>query len=160
MDAAHGRATPAATGRGSLRRTRLGDPVEVNALSDAFKSYTQRQGFCALTSSKSNFGHTLAASGLVSLIGLVQSLRHETIPASLHCEQDSDYIDWQASPFYVNKANRPWPEKAEGKARLGAMSAFGMSGTNAHLILQEPPGDDSAGADATGSGDSDAVLAA
>ncbi len=125
--------------------TRLGDPVEVNALSDAFKSYTQRQGFCALTSSKTNFGHTLAASGLVSLIGLVQSLRHETIPASLHCEQESDYIDWQASPFYINKANRAWPEKTDGR-RLGAVSAFGMSGTNAHVVvesyLQPQPADD------------------
>ena len=77
--------------------TRLGDPVEVNALYEAFKAYTQRQGFCALTSSKTNFGHTLAASGLVSLIGLVQSLRHGIIPASLHCAEDNDYIDWQAS---------------------------------------------------------------
>jgi polyketide synthase PksN len=89
--------------------TRLGDPVEVNGLSEAFKSYTQRQGFCALTSSKTNLGHALAASGLVSLVGLVQSLRHETIPASLHCEEANDYIDWAASPFYVNTASRSWP---------------------------------------------------
>ena len=116
--------------------TRLGDPVEVNALSEAFKGYTQRQGFCALTSSKTNFGHTLAASGLVSLIGLVQSLRHETVPASLHCEAENDYIDWQASAFYVNKANKAWPEKADGKARTGAVSAFGMSGTNAHVVVE------------------------
>jgi acyl transferase domain-containing protein/acyl carrier protein/SAM-dependent methyltransferase len=115
--------------------TRLGDPVEVNALNDAFKHHTQRQGFCALTSSKSNFGHTLAASGLVSLIGLVQSLRHGIIPASLHCAEDSDYIDWQASAFYVNKTNKPWPEKTGGR-RLGAVSAFGMSGTNAHVVVE------------------------
>ena len=116
--------------------TRLGDPIEVNALSEAFKDYTSRQGFCALTSSKTNFGHTLAASGLVSLIGLVQSLRHQTIPASLHCAQENDYIDWRASPFYVNKASKPWPEKADGKPRLGAVSAFGMSGTNAHVVVE------------------------
>ncbi len=115
--------------------TRLGDPVEVNALSDAFNSYTQRQGFCALTSSKTNFGHTLAASGLVSLINLVQSLRRGIIPASLHCAEENDYIDWQASPFYVNKANRDWPEKADG-GRIGAVSAFGMSGTNAHVVVE------------------------
>ena len=115
--------------------TRLGDPVEVNALNEAFKSYTQRQGFCALTSSKTNFGHTLAASGLVSLIGLVQSLRHGIIPASLHCAEENDYIDWQASAFYVNKANRPWPEQADGR-RVGAVSAFGMSGTNAHVVVE------------------------
>src|SRR3984957_8293534 len=124
--------------------TRLGDPIEVNALVETFKSYTRRQGFCALTSSKTNFGHALAASGLVSLIGLVQSLRHQAIPASLHCEEESDYIDWQASPFYVNKAKRSWPEKPDGQSRLGAVSAFGISGTNAHVVVEsyrQPPAD-------------------
>ena len=89
--------------------TKLGDPIEINALYDAFKDYTKKQGYCALTSTKTNFGHTFAASGLVSLISLVQALRHETIPASLHCEQENDYINWKESPFYVNKANKPWP---------------------------------------------------
>ena len=114
--------------------TKLGDPVEINALCEAFKGYTQRQGFCALTSSKTNLGHTLAASGMVSLIGLVQALGHETIPASLHCEEESNYIDWGASPFYVNKTNKPWPNK--DRLRLGAVSAFGMSGTNAHVVVE------------------------
>ena len=91
--------------------TKLGDPIEINALYDAFKGYTSRdgarkQGYCALTSTKTNIGHTMGASGLVSLVGLVQALRHETIPASLHCEQENDYINWQESPFYVNKANK------------------------------------------------------
>ncbi|MDT8977370.1 SDR family NAD(P)-dependent oxidoreductase [Paenibacillus sp. chi10] len=115
--------------------TKLGDPIEINALNDAFKDYTHKQGYCAVTSTKTNFGHTFAASGLVSLIALVQSLRHETIPASLHCEQENDYINWHGSPFYVNKANRRWPAKP-GQERLGAVSAFGMSGTNAHLVVQ------------------------
>ncbi len=115
--------------------TKLGDPIELNALNDAFKEYTHKQSFCAVTSTKSNFGHTFAASGLVSLIALVQAMRHETIPASLHCEQVNDYINWSESPFYVNKVNRPWPA-IPGQARLGAVSAFGMSGTNAHLVLQ------------------------
>ncbi|PSL48187.1 acyl transferase domain-containing protein [Chitinophaga niastensis] len=114
--------------------TRLGDPVEVNALYDAFRSYTQKQAFCALTSTKTNFGHTMAASGLVSLISLVQALRHETIPASLHCVQESDYIKWKESPFYVNKTSRHW-EQTNG-LRTGALSAFGFSGTNAHMVLQ------------------------
>jgi polyketide synthase PksN len=115
--------------------TKLGDPVEINALYDAFKGYTQKQGYCALTSTKTNFGHALAASGLVSLIGLVQSLRHKTIPASLHCKQENDYINWKESPFYVNKTTRPWPER-EGKESVGAVSAFGMSGTNAHMVVR------------------------
>jgi polyketide synthase PksN len=115
--------------------TKLGDPIEINALYDAFKQHTKKQGYCALTSPKTNFGHTFAASGLVSLISLVQSLRHETIPASLHCEQENDYINWKESPFYVNKANRPWPQVGT-KKRTGAVSAFGMSGTNAHMVVE------------------------
>ncbi len=115
--------------------TQLGDPVEINALYDAFKGSTDKQGFCALTSTKSNFGHTFAASGLVSLISLVQALKHETIPASLHCEQENDYIRWKESPFYVNKHKKAW-SKQPGQLRTGAVSAFGMSGTNAHMVVQ------------------------
>jgi len=120
--------------------TRLGDPVEINALNDAFKDYiscagARKEGYCALTSTKTNFGHAFAASGLVSLISLVQALRHATIPASLHCEQENDYINWKESPFYVNKTNKPWLAGNE-KPRMGAVSAFGMSGTNAHMIVQ------------------------
>ena len=113
--------------------TKLGDPIEVNALCDAFKDYTKKQNYCAITSNKTNFGHTFAASGIVSLISLVQALRHETIPPSLNCELENDYINWKGSPFYVNKIGRPWIE-AHGK-RTGAVSAFGMSGTNVHMVL-------------------------
>ena len=121
--------------------TKLGDPVEINALYKAFKGYTSKQGYCALTSTKTNFGHTFAASGLVSLISLVQALQHKTIPASLHCEQENEYINWKESPFYVNKVNKPWPGAANGalgndRTRTGAVSAFGMSGTNAHMVVQ------------------------
>ncbi|PEP89772.1 polyketide synthase, partial [Bacillus wiedmannii] len=115
--------------------TKLGDPVEVNALYDVFKNYTKKQGYCALTSPKTNFGHTFAASGLINLICLIQSMRHEIIPASLHCEQENEYISWSDSPFYVNKTNKPWPVR-EGSARTGALSSFGMSGTNVHMVVQ------------------------
>ena len=115
--------------------TKLGDPIEVNALHDAFKSYTQKQGYCALTSTKPNFGHTFSPSGIISLISLVQAFRHDTIPASLHCEQENDYINWKNSPFYVNKMNKPWL-RHHGKNRTGAVSAFGMSGTNVHMVVQ------------------------
>ena len=126
--------------------TKLGDPIEVSALSDAFvaarpnPSRPLPSGFCALTSAKTNFGHTFAASGLVSLISLVQAMRHEMIPASLHCEQENEFIAWRDSPFYVNRTNRPWPRR-QG-SRIGAVSAFGVSGTNAHMVVQshEPTG--------------------
>ncbi|MGA8164525.1 MAG: SDR family NAD(P)-dependent oxidoreductase, partial [Waddliaceae bacterium] len=115
--------------------TKLGDPVEVNALNDAFKEYTQKQNYCALTSTKSLFGHTFAASGLVSLISLVEAIKHESIPGSLHCEKENDYIRWKQSPFYVNKSTKTW-SKHETNKRIGAVSAFGMSGTNAHMVVE------------------------
>ncbi|ASZ12882.1 hypothetical protein CK934_18935 [Chitinophaga sp. MD30] len=115
--------------------TRLGDPVEIQALDEAFKRYTQKQGYCALTSAKSNLGHSFAASGLVSLISLVQAMRNETIPASLHCEQESDYIDWVNSCFFVNRERRNWT-RTDDNELMGAVSAFGMSGTNAHLVVE------------------------
>ncbi|MFJ6851026.1 SDR family NAD(P)-dependent oxidoreductase [Streptomyces sp. NPDC091271] len=123
---AHGTGTP------------LGDPVEVNALNEAYRELTDRTGFCALTSTKTNVGHTLAASGLVGLIALVQSVRHGVVPASLHCDQDSDHIAWRDSPFYVNKETRPWPA-GPTETRLGAVSSFGMSGTNVHMVVESYP---------------------
>ncbi|MCP4274388.1 MAG: type I polyketide synthase, partial [Gammaproteobacteria bacterium] len=116
--------------------TKLGDPVEINALYDAFRPYTKRKSYCALTSTKTNLGHSFAASGLVSLISLVQAIRHRKIPASLYCQEENDYIKWDESPFYVNKETRAWPKEGN-KKRLGAVSAFGMSGTNAHMVVEE-----------------------
>ncbi|SFS42465.1 PfaD family polyunsaturated fatty acid/polyketide biosynthesis protein [Marininema halotolerans] len=118
--------------------TKLGDPVEVNALTQAFKSRTDETEFCALTSVKSNVGHTFAASGLVSLISLVQAMRHGTIPASLHCEEENPFIQWKDSPFYVNKTAKAWPDTT-GQKRCGAVSSFGMSGTNAHMVVESYP---------------------
>ncbi|MBO0780267.1 MAG: SDR family NAD(P)-dependent oxidoreductase [Ktedonobacteraceae bacterium] len=115
--------------------TQLGDPIEINALNEVFREATEEVGFCALTSTKTNFGHTLAASGIVSLVSLVQAMRHEQIPASLHCEQENDYIEWEKSAFYVNKSGRRWVSEG-GKKRLGGVSAFGMSGTNAHVVVE------------------------
>ena len=115
--------------------TKLGDPVEINALTEAFKGFTEEKSYCALTSVKPNIGHTLAASGIVSLISLAMALKHETIPASINCEQLNDYIHWENSPFYVNRANREWKDR-DGKKRLSAVSSFGMSGTNAHVVVQ------------------------
>ncbi|MFE9722739.1 SDR family NAD(P)-dependent oxidoreductase, partial [Streptomyces sp. NPDC005794] len=115
--------------------TQLGDPVEVNALNEAYRERTDKTRFCALTSTKTNVGHTLAASGLVGLIALVQSVRHGIVPASLNCDQDSDYIAWKDSPFYVNKETTSWPSGPTG-TRLGAVSSFGMSGTNVHMVVE------------------------
>ena len=116
--------------------TKLGDPVEINALYDAFKGADEKRSYCALTSTKSNFGHTFAASGLLSAVSLVKAFQNDLIPASLHCETENDYIKWDKSPFFVNKTARPWPRQ-ENRKRLGGVSAFGMSGTNAHMVFEE-----------------------
>ncbi|MFD9789951.1 amino acid adenylation domain-containing protein [Streptomyces sp. NPDC059070] len=118
--------------------TKLGDPVEVNALRTAFRTDAgvTGRGFCALTSTKTNFGHTFAASGLVGLMSLSESVRRGVIPASLHCERDNEYIDWNDSPFYVNRTTKAWTTPT-GAPRTGAVSAFGMSGTNAHVVVRE-----------------------
>jgi acyl transferase domain-containing protein/acyl carrier protein/NAD(P)-dependent dehydrogenase (short-subunit alcohol dehydrogenase family)/SAM-dependent methyltransferase len=116
--------------------TRLGDPVEINALAEVFGQYSETGMQCALTSCKPNFGHTFAASGLVNLMSLVQSLKHEIIPASINCEDRNDYIRWDDRLFDVNRKNRSWPMRPE-RPRIGAISAFGMSGTNAHMIVRD-----------------------
>jgi acyl transferase domain-containing protein/NAD(P)-dependent dehydrogenase (short-subunit alcohol dehydrogenase family)/acyl carrier protein len=123
--------------------TRLGDPVEINALVKAFKKLHGNQPFpadkqrhCALTSCKSNIGHTLAASGLVSVVNLLKAMQHRQIPASLHCEEENDYFTWDNSPFFINKKTCEW-NREQGKPYLGAVSSFGRSGTNAHVVISE-----------------------
>ncbi|WP_256524085.1 SDR family NAD(P)-dependent oxidoreductase [Aquimarina sp. EL_43] len=122
--------------------TKLGDPVEINALAKAFKKLKgdqnslAKQEYCALTSCKSNIGHTLAASGLVSVVNLLKAMQHRQIPASLNCVEENDYITWRDSPFYINKKKREWT-KDQSKPYLGAVSSFGRSGTNAHVVIEE-----------------------
>ena len=115
--------------------TRLGDPVEIGALNSAFREKTTEEQFCAVTSTKPNFGHGFAASGLTSLVSLVQGFAHNAIPPSINCDQPSDYFKWAQSPFFVNQELRPWPIGEQ--PRVGAISAFGMSGTNAHVVVQD-----------------------
>ena len=114
--------------------TKLGDSVELTALESVLRARGAGVGQCALTSVKGNLGHTLAASGLVSVVALVEALRHKEIPESLYCAQENDYIHWSKSPLYVNKALKAW--ESEG-LRMGGVSSFGMSGTNAHAVLRE-----------------------
>jgi acyl transferase domain-containing protein len=123
--------------------TRLGDPVELNALSDAFRACHAWRGVapegearCAVTSCKSNVGHTMAASGLVSIVALLKSMQHGTIPATLHCDSVNEYVRLDGSPLVVNRTARPWPA-VNGEARMGAVSAFGRSGTNAHVVIEQ-----------------------
>jgi phthiocerol/phenolphthiocerol synthesis type-I polyketide synthase E len=122
---AHGTATP------------LGDPVEVQALTRAFRAGTDRTGFCALGSIKGNLGHLDAAGGVAGLIKAVLALERERIPPSLHYTAPNPEIDFAATPFYVNAPLAEWRRGAE--PRRAGVSAFGVGGTNAHVVLEEAP---------------------
>ncbi|HEU4769189.1 MAG TPA: SDR family NAD(P)-dependent oxidoreductase, partial [Pyrinomonadaceae bacterium] len=116
--------------------TRLGDPIEVQALTDAFRRYTSETQYCALGSVKTNIGHTLTAAGVASVIKVLLSLQHRQLPPSLNFSQPNRHIDFARSPFYVNTTLQPWTP-APGVKRQAAISSFGFSGTNAHLVLCE-----------------------
>jgi polyketide synthase PksN len=116
--------------------TRLGDPIEFAALTRAFRADTQRLGFCALGSVKTNIGHSQFAAGIAGVMKVLLALKHEIIPPSLHFESANPEIDFETSPFFVNTQARAW--KA-GTNRLAGVSAFGASGTNAHVVIGEAP---------------------
>jgi acyl transferase domain-containing protein len=118
--------------------TNLGDPVEMAALIQAFSTReTQKKGYCAIGSIKTNIGHLDAAAGVTGLIKMVMALQHKQIPASLHYEQPNPEIDFVNSPFYVNTRLKDW--ESTGGPRRAGVSSFGIGGTNAHVILEEAP---------------------
>lgn len=118
----HGTATP------------VGDPIEVEALTQAFRTQTAANQFCAITSLKSNVGHLIAAAGVAGLIKTALALHHKKIPASLNFDTPNPAIDFANSPFYVNTQLTDW--KSETPRRAG-VSSFGVGGTNAHVVLEE-----------------------
>jgi non-ribosomal peptide synthase protein (TIGR01720 family) len=117
--------------------TALGDPIEIEALTKAFSLSTNKRGFCAIGSVKTNIGHLDAASGVAGLIKTVLALHHKIVPPSLNYENPNPKIDFINSPFYVNNKLLEW--KRQGSARRAAVSSFGIGGTNAHVILEEAP---------------------
>ncbi|GAA0416176.1 type I polyketide synthase [Streptomyces luteireticuli] len=117
--------------------TNIGDPIEVEALTAAFRTTTDRTGFCALGSVKTNIGHLDAAAGIAGLIKAVGAVRDGVIPASLHYRRPNPAIDFAGSPFYVNASTTPWP--ASDSPRRAGVSSFGIGGTNAHVVLEQPP---------------------
>ncbi|MDY7007683.1 MAG: type I polyketide synthase [Cyanobacteriota bacterium] len=117
--------------------TELGDPVEIAALTKAFRYSTEKKGFCAIGALKSNIGHLDAAAGVAGLIKTVLALKHKLLPPTLHFEKPNPKINFVDSPFYVNATLSEW--KSNGTPRRAGVSAFGIGGTNAHVILEEAP---------------------
>ena len=122
---AHGTATP------------LGDPIEIAALTQAFRAGTQQKSFCAIGSVKSNFGHLNAAAGVAGLIKTALMLKHKMLAPTLHFKQPNPGIDFASSPFYVNTKLNEW--KRGAAPRRAGVSSFGIGGTNAHAVLEEAP---------------------
>ncbi len=116
--------------------TRLGDPIELQALGTVFREKTAKKNFCAVGSVKSNVGHTTAAAGVAGLHKVLLSMQHRTLVPTLNVSTENSRFDFAASPFYVNRETRPW-ESADGTPRRAALSSFGYSGTNAHLVIEE-----------------------
>ncbi|MFI5179274.1 MAG: SDR family oxidoreductase, partial [Vicinamibacterales bacterium] len=117
--------------------TELGDPIEVAALTRAYRTQTDRRAFCALGSVKPNIGHLDAAAGISSLIKTVLALEHGQLPPTINFERPNPKIDFESSPFYVNTALAPW--HSNGGPRRAGVSSFGFGGTNAHVIVEEAP---------------------
>ncbi len=121
---AHGSGTP------------VGDPVEVRALTKAFRTFTQRSNYCAIGSVKSNVGHLDAAAAVAGMIKTILALKHRTLPPSVNFSQANPEIDFQSTPFYVNTQLQKWT--SDSPRRAGVMST-GMGGTNAYVVFEEAP---------------------
>lgn len=126
--------------------TNVGDPLEIQALTRAFRTDTARTGSCAVGSVKTNIGHPEQAAGLAGLIKTALALKHARIPPSLHFATPNPNIDFSKSPFFVNTALREWP--LNGHVRRAAVNSLGIGGTNAFAVLEEAPPAPPAPADA------------
>lgn len=118
--------------------TKLGDPIEIEALTNAFRKSTAKTQYCAIGSVKSNIGHAATAAGVASVIKVLLSMKNKQIPPSLNFDKPNEHIDFENSPFFVNTELKDWKVK-NGEKRPAAVSSFGFSGTNAHLVIEEPP---------------------
>lgn len=118
--------------------TELGDPIELTALTEAFQAGTDKQGYCAVGSLKTNMGHMNSASGIGGLLKTILSVKHGKIPPSLNFTTPNPKLNIEDSPFFINTTLRDWmPDKGP---RIAGVSSFGAGGTNAHAVVQEPPG--------------------
>ncbi|MEM7674541.1 MAG: SDR family NAD(P)-dependent oxidoreductase [Myxococcota bacterium] len=117
--------------------TYLGDPIELSAMTQAFRQQTERTQFCRIGSVKTNIGHLDTAAGVASLIKAALTVRSGQIPPSLNFEKPNPNIDFENSPFIVNTELTSWPKSPH--PRRAAVNSLGVGGTNAHVVLQQPP---------------------
>jgi acyl transferase domain-containing protein len=115
--------------------TKLGDPIEIEALKNSFQEYTDKKQFCALGSVKTNIGHSSLAAGIASFIKVMMALNHKKIPPSLNFNKENEHLELRNGPFYVNTVLKDWSNE-KGALRAG-VSSFGFGGTNAHLVVEE-----------------------
>ncbi|MDC0832900.1 SDR family oxidoreductase [Geitlerinema sp. CS-897] len=117
--------------------TALGDPIEIAAMTQAFRAKTDRKGFCRVGSVKTNVGHLDAAAGIAGLMKTVLALHHQKIPPSINFTEPNPQIDFENSPFVVNTELTDWTRN--GTPRRAGVSSFGFGGTNVHMVLEEAP---------------------
>jgi acyl transferase domain-containing protein/thioesterase domain-containing protein len=115
--------------------TKVGDPIEIKALTQAFRESAQGNGYCAIGSVKTNIGHLDTAAGVAGLIKTTLALRHRQIPPSLHFRKPNPLIDFENTPFHVNSVLTEW--KQERGPRRAGVTSLGIGGTNAHVVLEE-----------------------
>ena len=118
--------------------TKLGDPIEISALKASFKKYTDKNDYCALGSVKSNIGHCLTAAGIAGFIKTLMAMKYKKLPPTINYDNLNEHISLKDSPFFVNDKLQDWKIE-NGSVRRAAISGFGFSGTNSHLVIAEYP---------------------